>query len=345
MPVVLLLAFAASLGLHIAVLFGPEFELSPEPEPMMLMAELKPMPLPPRQQQTIRPAPKKALKAPRRQVAQVASASPVLSVPGASALAVPPSDQAPAAAAEPEPAPVSVPLAAPEPVTALAASRLPPHGVIRYRVDRGDSNFEIGFAQHEWTIADGHYRLTSIAETTGLVWMFKAVRVEMESRGLITAAGLQPQTFAVRRDGRSAKETADFDWSAMTVRVGRRGTQQLDDGAQDLLSFNYQLGFLDHPEAGNALPIATGKKYAIYRLEVLGDENVELPAGTMRTLHLRTPGENSTELWLAYDYLLLPVKIRYVDGHGDSFVQVATKIQVGDASDQERQDPNDTNPR
>jgi len=50
-------------------------------------------------------------------------------------------------------------------------------------------------------------------------------------------------------------------------------------------------------------------------------------------LHLRTPGENSTELWLAYDYLLLPVKIRYVDGQGDSFVQVATKIQVGDAPD------------
>ena len=344
MPVVLILAFAASLGIHVAVLFGPQFELSPELETPPLMVELKPTPLPP-PQQAAKPAPKKTIKAPRRQVARAASASPVLSVPGASALAVPPGEPAAAAEPEPVPAPASAPLAEPEPVAAPAVPRLPPRGMIRYRVDRGDSNFEIGFAQHEWSIVDGHYRLTSIAETTGLVWLFKAVRVEMESRGLITAAGLQPQTFAVRRDGQPAKETADFDWSAMTVRVGRRGAQPLDDGAQDLLSFNYQLGFLDHPEAGNTLPIATGKKYAIYRLEVLGDENVELPAGSMRTLHLRTPGENSTELWLAYDYLLLPVKIRYVDGHGDSFVQVATKIQVGDEGEQERQDPNDTTSR
>ena len=64
-------------------------------------------------------------------------------------------------------------------------------------------------------------------------------------------------------------------------------------------------------------------------VEVLGDEDIELPAGTMRTLHLRTPGTNSTELWLAYDYLLLPVKIRHEDNKGDSFVQVATDIRLG----------------
>ena len=343
MPVVLILAFAASLGIHLVVLFGPQFDLPAEPEAMMLMAELKPTPLPP--PVAAKAVPKKPAKAPRRQVAQVASASPVLSVPDASALAVAPGDRAPAAAAEPEPASASAAPADPEPVAAPAAPRLPPRGMIRYRVDRGDSNFEIGFAEHEWAIADGHYRLTSIAETTGLVWLFKSVRVEMESRGLVTAQGLRPEAFAVRRNGQPTRETAEFDWSAMSVRVGRRGAQPLDAGAQDLLSFNYQLGFLDLPEAGSALPIATGKKYAIYRLEVLGDENVDLPAGAMRTLHLRTPGENSTELWLAYDYLLLPVKIRYVDANGDSFVQVATRILVGDASDQERQDPNDTGPR
>jgi len=340
MPVVLILAFAASLGIHVAVLFGPQFELSPELETPPLMAELKPMPLPP-PQQAAKPTPKKPAKAktPRRQQARAASASPVLSVPGASTQAVPPGgDPAPAAAAEPEP--VSAPAAAPDPEPAVAppVARLPPRGMIRYRVDRGDSNFEIGFARHEWSIVDGRYRLTSIAETTGLVWLFKSVRVEMESRGLVTAQGLRPEAFAVRRNGQPTKETADFDWSAMTVRVGRRGAQPLDDGAQDLLSFNYQLGFLDPPGAGSALPIATGKKYAIYRLEVLGDEDVELPAGTMRTLHLRTPGENSTELWLAYDYLLLPVKIRYVDANGDSFVQVATNIQVGDEAGDEHQE-------
>jgi len=333
MPLVLILAFAASLGIHVAVLFGPQFELSKQVETPPLMVELKPAPLPPPQRAaTLAPPKPIKAKAPRRQVARVASASPVLSVPGQSPLSMPDNvaPAAPASIAEPAP-PATAPAVEPEPVAAPVSARLPPRGMIRYRVDRGDSNFEIGFAQHEWAIADGHYRLTSVAETTGLVWLFKSIRIEMESRGLITGAGLQPQSFAVRRNGQPTKETAAFDWQAMTVRVADRGAQPLDEGAQDLLSFNYQLGFLDHPEAGDALPIATGKKYEIYRLEVLGDEDVDLPAGRMRTLHLRTPGENSTELWLAYDYLLLPVKIRYVDGQGDSFVQVATKIQVGDA--------------
>ena len=335
MPVALILALVASIGIHAALMFGPHFEPTKDVTAMPLMAELKPMALPPPQLAT-KAEPKKIVKAkaPRRQAARVASASPVLAVPGASALPMP--QNGPAAAAPsslPELAPEVATAPAPEPIAAPAVARLPPRGMIRYRVDRGDSNFEIGFAQHEWTIADGQYRLTSVAETTGLVSLFKSIRIEMESRGLITAAGLQPQTFAVRRNGQPTKETADFDWPAMSVRVADRGAQPLDAGAQDLLSFNYQLGFLDHPESGNALPIATGKKYEIYRLEVLGDEDVDLPAGQMRTLHLRTPGENSTELWLAYDYLLLPVKIRYVDGQGDSFVQVATKIQVGEVAE------------
>ena len=40
----------------------------------------------------------------------------------------------------------------------------------------------------------------------------------------------------------------------------------------------------------------------------------------------RAPGANTTELWLAYDYLMLPVKIRHLDPQGESLVQVATEI-------------------
>ena len=356
MPLVLILAFAASLGLHAVVLFGTDLELSAEPASTPLMAELRPAPRPPPLATAAKPAPPKSAtavkpkKAARAKPARPASATPVVSVPGASPPLPEQNDASPAAAQEPpgppavpdetlEPAPTPAEAAAQEP----APVRLPPRGTIRYRVDRGDSNFEIGFAQHEWTIADGHYRLSSVAETTGLVWLFKSVRIEMESRGLMTAAGLQPLTFAVRRDGQPTRESAAFDWSAMTVRVADRAEQPLDEGAQDLLSFNYQLGYLTLPQGGGSLPIATGKKYEIYRLEVLGDEDLELPAGPMHTLHLRAPGTdaaNSTELWLAYDYLLLPVKIRYVDAQGDSFVQLATKIEVGgeDGHDARRSD-------
>ncbi len=322
MPFALIIAFAASLGIHLAALFGPDIDLSTEPESMPLMAEMRPMPKPQIEPVAKPKNPDVAKPKPQRKKAVTQSATPVLSVPDASSSTVP------VIAAPPLPA--SPATAAPEPAATVVAvaPRLPARGKIRYRVDRGDSNFEIGYAQHEWEIVDGRYRLTSVLETTGLVWLFKAYRMEMESRGQMTAEGLQPEFFAIRRNGQETKEKAEFDWDKMTVRVGDRAEQSLAHGAQDLLSFNYQLGFLPHLEVGTTLPIATGRKYGVYRLEVLGDEEIELPAGLMRTLHLRAPGENATELWLAYDYLLLPVKIRHVDAKGDSFVQVATKIQL-----------------
>ena len=44
MPVVLIIAFAASLGMHALVLFAPEVDLSLGSEPPALIAELKATP-------------------------------------------------------------------------------------------------------------------------------------------------------------------------------------------------------------------------------------------------------------------------------------------------------------
>lgn len=207
---------------------------------------------------------------------------------------------------------------------------MPAYGVIRYSVARGDQGFELGRSVHEWELSDGRYRITSLTETSGLAALLKPLRVELESVGRLTADGLQPERFFIRRNGKLGREQADFDWQKMQIRIGgeegEATVQQLTRGAQDLLSFNYQMGFLQRPEGNNSLPIATGKKYTTYHLEAVGDVELEIPAGSFRTLHLRAPGDNTTELWLAYDYLLLPVKIRHTDRYGDSFVQVATEI-------------------
>ena len=355
MPLALVFALAASLGIHAIVLFLPDVDLATEPEPLPLMAELKPLP-PPQPQKPILtpkaeapkelvkpgPLPKKKKKPARKpDPAPVVRSSPVLTTPTESPVAVspdsgvPPNNEAvgdsligaggagdPAeSAAEPVTSSESLPIAE-------AVPPLPKRGRIVYRVDRGDSNFEVGRARQEWEISDGQYRLRSVVETTGLVWLFKAYRVEMESRGLVTSEGLRPDSFAIRRNGHAARENASFDWENMTVSVAERAPQPLAKGAQDLLSFNYQLRFMAIPESGSILMLATGKKYGAYRLEVLGDEEIVVPAGMLRTLHLRAPGVNTTELWLAYDYLLLPVKIRHVDNKGDSLVQVATEIQL-----------------
>jgi hypothetical protein len=216
--------------------------------------------------------------------------------------------------------------------TASAGSieRLPPRGRILFRVDWGDSEFIIGGARQEWVIEDRRYRLVSTVETTGLASLFRSVDIDMESLGQIDDDGLRPEAFGVRRAGKKARERALFDWEAMRIRVNDADDYALDPGAQDLLSFYYQLAFLDIAAGRTgSMPLATGKKYSVYPLENLGDEAIESPLGILATRHLRSSGERLTDIWLAYEYRLLPVKIRHVDNKGNAFVQIATEIQFG----------------
>lgn len=336
MPIALITAVAASLAVHAMLLFIPEIDLATFSEPPPLLAELKP---PPATEALVesRPKPKPAPTPPANRPAKRKARSPaptptpVLRVPDSPLVpADTPTEPAIDPAARPAPGSIDkLALAAPTPVVIEPpASRLPARGVIHYRVDRGDQGFMIGQSTHDWVVADGVYRITAVTETNGLVALFKPFRIELESRGTVTAAGLVPERFSTRRKGRATGEHAEFDWVQMLVQVGKRPAQALSPGAQDLLSFHYQLGLLADLATGSVLPVATGKKYELYRLEVVGDEEVETPAGTFRSLHLRVPGVSTTELWLAYDRSLLPVKILHTDNEGAVYVETATSIEL-----------------
>ena len=68
MPLALLLAFAASLGLHAVVLFGTQVE-NYEPEPTPILAEMRPLERPP-------PEPEKPPPKPRPRTKPAAKAKP-----------------------------------------------------------------------------------------------------------------------------------------------------------------------------------------------------------------------------------------------------------------------------
>lgn len=342
MPVALILAFAASLGLHLAALFGPEIELEVVPDASLIVAELKPLPTLPAQPEFVPPASVEHERQPER-ITPVKRRGPreKKAIPREATTRTTPAMINPQAdygyAQETVAAPsVSTdvaeitPQAPGSPEAVLVSPRLPPRGSIRFSVDRGDSNFEVGVARHDWELKDGHYRLSSVIETTGLVWLFRSVSIEMESVGRISDRGFQPEAFGAMREGRRARERALFDWETMIIRVGERRDLALDPGAQDFLSFIYQLGFMEMSVGETkTMFIATGKKYAAYHLESLGDEAIEIPLGALRTRHIRSPGESTIDLWLAYDYRLLPVKIRHVDKKGGVTVLMATHIQLG----------------
>jgi len=323
MPIALVAALAGSLFLHVAALFGPDIELPALPEPAPLQAELKMPPPPPVEPgKPVKPAGAAPERRPRPIVRPV------------------PHHGGPVAAAEPVPAPVAAaPIAEPpapaiSPASPPASPPTPPaqpiqaaRGTIRYLVYRGNQGFEVGRASHSWEFADGNYRITAMTETSGLAALFKPVRLELESRGKLTAQGLQPEHFVTRRNGKDTDENADFDWAAGQVKLQREASPRwLEPGCQDLLSFHYQLAYLPRLAEGVAFAVTTGKKLDRYRFDALGEEVLDLPAGHFRTLHVRVQTDSSTELWLALERQMLPVKIRYTDRKGESFEQVATEM-------------------
>ncbi len=329
MPIAIVLALAASLGIHVAALFGPEVELfGGADEPLLLRAELQAPPAPPAPQSAAAqpahsrlPEPKAAGKA-RPKAKRLPTARPPVAaeappISSESELASPVAALAPGE--ETVPAPIK-----PEPVRPL----LPATGVIRFAIFMGSQGFQIGRAEHRWEFTeDGRYHLFGMTETSGLVGLFKPVRFENESRGRLVAGGLQPEHYLTRKNGKDANENAEFDWSATQVRLSRDGqTRPVAPGTQDILSLNYHLAYVRQPESGATLGVVTGKKYERYALDALGEEDINTPAGHFRTLHLRAMTDSVTEIWLALDHHRLPVKIRFTDKKGDVFEQIATEL-------------------
>lgn len=323
MPVALLAALFGSLAIHAAALVGMDVELfGGGPEPPPLRAELRPLPQPP-------PA---ALAAPKPEVpAMTKPAKPrrlATATPAARVVPVEPEADEPeandAGAAPTNGSPSPPTMTRQQPAKPL----LPASGTVRFAIFKESLGLQVGRAEHRWEFSeDGRYRLTGITETSGLVSLFKPIRIETESSGRMVAGGLQPERYRSLKNGKDANENADFDWSTGEVRLSRdRSVRPVAPGSQDLLSLNYQLAFLGSLPEGSVLGVVTGKKYELYAVDSLGQEVIETPAGRFRTLHLRAMTDNVTEIWIALDRERLPVKIRFTDKKGESFEQVATEI-------------------
>jgi hypothetical protein len=207
---------------------------------------------------------------------------------------------------------------------------LPTEGVIRYVITKISLGIQIGRAEHRWAFpGDGSYHLLGISETSGLVSVFKPLRIENESHGRLVPGGLQPERFVTRRNGVGTDENAEFDWSTGQVRLARDASMhEVAAGTQDILSLNYQLAFLGRLAEGASVGVVTGRKYERYALDALGEEDIDTPAGRFRTLHLRAISGTVTEIWIALDHQRLPVKIRFTDKKGDVYEQVVTEIGV-----------------
>lgn len=339
-----MLAIVGSMAVHALVMSSTRLQLAAPPQmPPPLEARLAPAPA---AAPAPAPAPKRKPATTRRAAVKVHTV-PVRRLAAPSSLYVPPDWEG-----GPVPGPEEAPVAASEPSSAenvasaatsppeVPVNPLPRRGQIEYSVRYGsDDGLPVGKVVQNWNMENGHYVLTSDAETTGLVDLFSPQHMRYISQGQITSKGLRPDEFFITRTRRGKLESAraKFDWENRQVLYGYARDHQvapLVDGAQDLMSLAYHFA-LAPPRPGRiSVPVTSGKDFRIQEIDVLPEEVIDTPMGQLRALPLKQivrPGKEHFDVWLAVQYNYLPVRIRHFDRKGAySGEQVAVEIRVGD---------------
>jgi hypothetical protein len=182
------------------------------------------------------------------------------------------------------------------------------------------SAFADGKADYEWTRDGDSYRIHGEAAAEGFFTLFLEGRIVQETRGTVTPEGLRPESFVERRPGAN-EEGLQFDWKQHQVTFDRgpdnRKTATFSGNTVDWLSMIFQLAHVPPKPKGDTLEMAvfTQRKMYAFKLKVLGVEEIDIPMGHVRALHLRHVDEKNADeivdVWLGVDQHYLPVKMRY----------------------------------
>lgn len=337
-----LLALGASVMLHAAAILGIPGQLSTREEgaAVIYKASLEavvepgtvaPTPAPP-QRAAPKPKPRAKPRPPRPEemIAQVPVETPLLAPepqpePEAAKAGEPPPQPEKVALAEP----IAPPAPTPPPLETFRPDAIPGNIEISYELT---SSFADGRATYEWKRDGDTYVISGEAEAVGFFTLFLEGRIRQESRGKVTSEGLRPERFVEQRPNAS-EEGLEFDWGGRKVTFERKGektTSDLNDNTVDWLSMIFQMAH--QPPKGNAfeMRVFTQRRLYQFKLRILGEEELDLPIGRVRALHLRHVDEAKQEyvdVWLGVDQHYVPVKLRYPVARNRVMVeQTATRI-------------------
>jgi hypothetical protein len=191
-----------------------------------------------------------------------------------------------------------------------------------------------GSAVYSWEREGDSYRISGDAQAEGFFTLFLEGQIHQESRGTVSELGLRPESFVETRPN-NVREGLEFDWRARQVKLFRGDDSKMSalaDNTVDWLSMIFQLAHTPPGEA-TSLQVFTQRKMYRFRLEVLGVEQIEIPLGSVRALHLRhTDPKDSREVvdvWLGLEQHNLPVKLRFPVARNRLMVeQVATRVST-----------------
>jgi hypothetical protein len=181
---------------------------------------------------------------------------------------------------------------------------------VQYAILNAENGFVIGAVTYLWQRDGMRYRAESRFKTTGIVALFVPGGLHLASTGRLSAEGLQPETFSQKR-GERRPDVAVFDYAAGQLALNGQ-PEVLRAGAQDTLSFLWQLALRFHPEQANLiLPVTDGRKLRGYRIAT---PEVDIREGRrLWRLHAWRDGDGELDLWFAADQPGLPVLMRSLD--------------------------------
>ncbi|HEU4460750.1 MAG TPA: DUF3108 domain-containing protein [Methylibium sp.] len=332
------LLIAATLLAHLAALWrmrdwldaGLQASRAPQRMQAAFVREIQPAAPPAPASPAVTPAPKK----PPPRAAKPAEAPPP---PASAPEPPPPAPPETLAQAPAEPASAPGPAAASEAASTAAAAASPPAapafdwplGTRLSYVLTGSIRGEVhGTAQVEWLREGARYQVhLDVTVGPGFAPLMQR---RMTSDGTIGPAGLAPERYDERTQiafGSAREATIRFEPDAITLANGKRVPSLA--GAQDAASQFVQLTYLFSIEteplrAGRrfVVPLALPRRFDPWVYEVIGEEPLATPFGTVRTWHLKPQREGdaaalAAEAWFAPSLRWLPVRIVIRQGKDD----------------------------
>ena len=324
----LLAALATSLAVHFALSLWPvEFDAPPDQAPLSVsLTEMPPPPTPvaPAAKPKPKRIPPKSVLAPAPEPAPVAADDTPVADAGS-------------AAATPEPA-----VAAPAPTETVAEApdaavpetppvQLPPRVDLAYTVFLGTQGFMIGEATYRFEHTGNQYRIATVGQARGLAALLIRGQGKLESHGLITPTGLQPQEFAIERGSRERREVAVFDWESGVVTLHDQNAVALELPTYDPLALMWQAYFSPPTSDEQSFNIATTRRVMRYTVTREGTERITWAQGEIDTerWHRRSDdGKTDGYAWLAPTLHYVPVKMRIVATNRGTLEALLDSIRI-----------------
>lgn len=198
------------------------------------------------------------------------------------------------------------------------------------------NGYDVAVIKETFETRDGGYQAVSETHAVGLFALVQRRPGRVTSTGTLGSEGLQPKVFDGTRGNKDTRRVhAEFDWDARQLKLThdeRTDTVALSPGTQDRLSVMYQFLFLDQEKLKNlAFPMTNGRKLDHYRYAIGPDTAIDTPLGRMSVVHLvkqHAAGDTATEIWLAREHRLMPVKMRIIEDDGDRYEQIIARLAI-----------------